>query len=366
MPQNNKKIDCTRKLDKEELKKSRKIVLELINDAKSKNISSNKEELENIDSIFSIQKTKTLKEYKENKPKKIVLTVKLKKNKLKIKKNITDNKQLSILKNKEIKENKNIEQKNKKILKQQKTENRKKVKEKIKSNLKLVTRNFLISLKQLKIILIQAIIIFFIFYLFFVIAVLKFEVDNKISRYMSRFLIVPAYITNNGIIEYYDYQDNLKKESIINIAYNDICKNLLKKYGLYTKDKINIEEAKKRVILDREINSVGINRIVKISQIIKNKNEFTEIAGKYGDKQGITNIDCSENSFDCDKNIKNLKAGETSKIIYKEDGYYIYHCYDKNDDDDKINLSFVFVKGISFDEYMQKSIANYELWSFVN
>ena len=100
--------------------------------------------------------------------------------------------------------------------------------------------------------------------------------------------------------------------------------------------------------------------------MIKNENEFTKIAGKYGDKQGITNIDCSKNSFDCDENIKNLKTGETSKIIYKKDGYYIYHCYNKNDDDNKLNLSFVFVKGISFDEYIQKSITNYKLWSFVN
>jgi len=357
MHQKNKKIDGVKKLDKEELKKSRKIVLESINNAKFKNIPSNKEKSKNIDNIFSIKKTKILEEYEKNKSEKIVSIVKLKKYKPKVKKTIINNEQLSV--------SKNIEKKNKKILKQQKIENRKKIKQKIKSNLKSATYNFLISLKQLKKTLTQAIIIFFVFYLFFVSIVLKFQIDNKISRYISKFLIVPAYITNNGIIQYYDYKDNLKEESIINIAYNDIYKNLLKKYGLYTKNKINIEEIKKRVIFDREINSVGINRIVKISQMIKNKNEFTKIAGKYGDEQGITNIDCSENSFDCDENIKNLKVGEISKIIYKEDGYYIYHYYDKNYDD-KLNLSFVFVKGISFDEYMQKSIMDYKLWSFVN
>ncbi|MDD5294942.1 MAG: hypothetical protein PHP21_03435, partial [Patescibacteria group bacterium] len=53
------------------------------------------------------------------------------------------------------------------------------------------------------------------FYLIFALLLLKFNLDNKITRQIAGYIPVPAVVTKIGFIEYYDYQktiEELKKE----------------------------------------------------------------------------------------------------------------------------------------------------------
>jgi len=71
--------------------------------------------------------------------------------------------------------------------------------------------NILLISKLLIFVLIFCFLAFAIFYLTFILAVTKFNIDNNFSRMVSRFMPVPAFVSKNRIIKYYDYRDLLKE-----------------------------------------------------------------------------------------------------------------------------------------------------------
>ena len=72
-------------------------------------------------------------------------------------------------------------------------------------------------------IFLTAILLFVIFYSLFVIVITRFDIDNKATRNLSKYLPVPAIITKTGIIEYYDYKDELNRDR----GENDLIRGLI-------------------------------------------------------------------------------------------------------------------------------------------
>lgn len=62
-------------------------------------------------------------------------------------------------------------------------------------------------------IFLTAILLFIIFYSLLSGLIIRFGIDNKITRGLSEFLPIPAAITKTGIIEYYTYKDALIKNA---------------------------------------------------------------------------------------------------------------------------------------------------------
>jgi len=69
----------------------------------------------------------------------------------------------------------------------------------------------------------SAILLFVILYSLFIVAVTRFDIDNKITRNLSRYLPVPAIITETGVIEYYYYKDELSRDR----SKNDLIRELI-------------------------------------------------------------------------------------------------------------------------------------------
>lgn len=218
-------------------------------------------------------------------------------------------------------------------------------------------------------------------YTTFTILIIKTEMDNSFTRRFSLLFLVPAYITNNGIVEYYDYKDikdeirlNYQNESEletvtkITVIERMILDQLLIKHGLSPYQEAKREEILKslseRIVFDHEINQVGIKRIKKIQELIKEENEFVQVANKYGDEQDqltITKINEAQYSFSGE--VKQLTAGEISKIIYAPEGYYIFRVESKTPD--AIALSYVFIQAKTLDQYLNDTIRGFKLWSLV-
>ncbi|MBU0636841.1 hypothetical protein KKH16_01365, partial [Patescibacteria group bacterium] len=68
---------------------------------------------------------------------------------------------------------------------------------------------------------------FAIFYIIFCVIVLKFSADNSLTRKINKHLFVPALIFDMGLINYYDYKDELIKNE--QLRKDIVEKKLLKK-----------------------------------------------------------------------------------------------------------------------------------------
>ena len=463
-----KKVDGIKKLSKKEIEKSRRIVLDLINEnEKNKKPEIEKKGLRRIDSVFSINEDKKedsvgvvkidkkieekrerklqkekinkikenkvlekegivneplgprlMEEMENNKPIKIKETSEVKKCLNSIKKNKQeklkknkDKEQLKIENKKERinNERKKIKKEHEEKKKTEKTNNenkkekllvaqvkkeakKKKIEEKEakkKTRNKRIKNNFIdrknnfklrarMIIKKIAYIFLISFLLIAIIYYLFVIIIINFKLDNSITRKISEYIIIPAYITKDGIVEYYKYCDlkdnivfkygslnNSDKAVKIEVINNVITKKLLKEYNLsYTSNYIENELAQK-FVEDKTINQVGYNRIKKIKEMIDNGNDFVKIADKYGDEKDKINIKISDvENYSYGKRVINLKVNEISEIISGIDGYYLFRCYSKTDK--VIGLSYVKINTISIEEYMSRVIEDYKLISFVD
>jgi len=420
-----KKVDGIKKMSKNELEKSRELVLQSISEYEKTNQPQNAKKAVNIkkvDGIFSFREkiknsefgltpalAKTIKREKkgegklkkttgkeeaaefdlagdflksEEKLEKEEETRKGKEEKL-IKKDLKIKKKREReekKKKKEAEKKKKLEEKLK--FKREKKENRRKKINSFKEGIKKLFSGFI---KGIKIILsrtvkifLASLIVFILSYTVFAVILLKLDVDTKATRLISEYFVVPAIITRNGIIEYYAYQDT-KRFTLTNIDKNNkesiklatvemvVVSDLAKKYGLIVPEG-NIydielrDEIVKRLALDTSINQVGINRIKKIKEMIDEGDDFVRTSNKYGDLQDLITIsEQNENQIAYSQKVKDLEVNEISDIIYMPEGYYIFRCYDKSSG--RSDLSYVFVKAKSLGEYIAETVRGYSLWS---
>jgi len=196
-------------------------------------------------------------------------------------------------------------------------------------------------------------------YLSLFLLIVNYGVDNRVFRFLDRCLPVPAIIVDNRLVDYYDYIDlknklngdgvGAKKELIKNV----ITRKFFRKYGAGD------------VVANEVINSTGLNRIRKIKTLINKGGDFDQIAGKYGDKRELISLGSDDFSkYEYGDKIKALNMGEVSDVIFDQNGYYLFKCYEKNDS--STSLSYIFVQAKNFDEYVDEAAKNIYYVSFVD
>lgn len=219
-------------------------------------------------------------------------------------------------------------------------------------------------------------------YVLLVFVIVKTGMDSPTLRNLNKHLPIPVYITKQGVINYYTYNDvkknlsgkyrsdiELEKATKIYIIEDLLLDSLIKKYNIEkaeekTKDEIK-RELKPKLVYDSEINSVGIKRINKIKEMIDLGEDFVKVANKYGDDQNqLTINEINRSQYDFYDSIKDLPEGENSNIVYTADGYYIFKNYKKTAK--SMALSYVYIRAITIDEYLAEAIEGFRMWSFVD
>jgi len=386
-------LDSIKKIDK---KKSRQIILDLIKevttpnekplDLNEKKLSKRKSFTDEIlrhkkDNKRSTDSTKNITvnflspSNLEKTKNQLASIEKLKKNKIK-KRLEKIKKEQEEKKKREKMEEKIFEEEKKKEIKKRRF---KKIKHKVK-NIKVHYEKIFLNFRKnakvlfLKLFKIFIIIIIFlvIFYLTFVFLVLKFKLDNKTTRFINKYLPVPAIISDFGLIDYYQYIDTRKsypgassEEIKQKILRDKIIFYLAKKYNIQTSNKQDlIKQISNKILYDRDINAVGINRINKIKELMMKNGNFIQIAVKYGDRQGKVDY---KNYFEAAKRfgeeIKDLKIGDISDVLVINDGYYIVKRYQKKD---VFAISYVFVKAKTLNKYLDEQLNSLKVWSFID
>lgn len=337
------------------------------------------------------------------------------------KKNINKTKAEKVLEKKEIKQNSNTEKKasvEKEKVKNKKIEEglkNKKKKEEVKereaqkradmklkkekrkkaiiSFFKNFKNNFVLQIKSFKInfikilkkTLLKIVIVFFIFiflYLTYVLTIIKFNIDKPITRTLSRYLPVPAFIVKNKVIGFYFWQDikskttpedgiSLNFAARKNLAKYLAMNELAKRYNLESIPYSDIEkdvpkkQLAEKAIYDEIVNLVSIKRIRSIKNQIDNKGDFIRVSEKLGDELGKTTITSEDKElYSYYKELDKLNINEISDIIATENGYYIYRCFEKNDKEQI--LSYVLVKNKNINQILDEMINGYKLVSFVD
>jgi len=263
-------------------------------------------------------------------------------------------------------------------------------------------------------------------YFGFSISIINFSIDNNFTRIITKYLPVPALITEIGIIKYYDYKDakshaenylsnhsslpleeEIVKESRESLVKEAIVKRLARKYNIEITES-EIEQAYKKVveqlpsqdserelmgiyynlgrdryservikpqlikekivssdIFNQEINKIALSRIKKIEQTLIRGKDFDQTAQKYGDEY-------SEGKYYTDDEIisqfgqlkPGLINGQASDIIITPAGYYLVYRYDKKEN--LLGLKYVFIRTITLDDYLDKEAKKIKVWSLVD
>lgn len=370
----NMQIDGIKTLSEEEKKRSREIVLESIGEMpvkKNNNAPSQKKFSNKIDGLIGSKKM-TNDPGEACAKEKIDFSQKNDKEVLKTKEKIQEKK--------ESKTPQNIDEKLKKgsgikKIKSFQVFNRKENKktffdEKTQISLKSLEQRINIATRDALYFFGVFFIIILIIYSTFVLITINFNIDNNLFRKASEHVLIPAIITKNGVIDFYQYKDfnqsmgtdaDLSNTAIIKkMIMNDLLKRL--KIG---DPNISKEQIAKKMIYDEGVNKAPLERVRKIKQMIKNGEDFISTSAKYGDRSGqVTVVNENLNIYTYGKEAFSLKQGEISNIIYKPDGYYILKCINKNEISQ--DISYVFIKAKDLDSYIDESLKNFQYYSLVD
>jgi len=233
---------------------------------------------------------------------------------------------------------------------------------KIKSGKNLFSFNFVElkrTLENFALISLAAILALSVIYLSFFFFVVSYRIDNALFRLIGKFLPVPAFVVNNRSIDFYDYVDAKNKLNGNDAAAREellrsvISKNFSNDYG------------DNKVIANEIVNSASLNRIRKIKALIDDGGDFSQIAGKYGDRRESFSLGVNEFAkYQYGDKISGLSVGEISDIIFADDGYYLFKCYERNND--SVDLSFIFVQAKNLEKYIEEEAKNIYYVSFID
>ena len=212
-------------------------------------------------------------------------------------------------------------------------------------------------------------------YLVFVLVLVKASPDNKFSRLVADYIPVPVLVSSAGVIEYYDYVDKQKEISAgfdissqaeINkvFAFDFVLNSLIKKYAINPSEDDLRKKIETAMLYDLDVNNVGIKRIGKIKELIDDGENFVQVSNKYGDKVDKVDFSNEEEAVEAfGSKLSGLRIEEVSDIVVHDDGYYIFKRYKKND---LFSLSYVYIKSLSLDEYLNEEAQQLKIWSLVD
>lgn len=219
----------------------------------------------------------------------------------------------------------------------------------------------------------------FVGYLLLVVIVLRFDLDHQMTRRISSHIPIPAFVTRGGVVEYYKYYDfrkelkkdhpgatltELEKLVKIKIVEEIILDDLAKQYNIKRGGDFN-RQIQEKISADSDKNAVAFSRMKKIKLMMNKKSDFIKTAIRYGDQTGSVVVDKDgQKFFSFGLAVANMQVGDISDIITTPEGYYIFRCIERNDDE--VGLNYVFIKSMSFGDYIGEIAASYKLWSLVD
>ena len=238
--------------------------------------------------------------------------------------------------------------------------------------------NFIKSFKKSVSLCFLLFIIFILLYFALTVTILKFNIDNNFFRQANKYIPIPAFIARGKVIDYYLWQDIInstddktKISARAKLAKYLAINELTKKYNLPHVDFLNLNDEKitkaiaERAANDAQVNQVAINRIYRIKEMIKTKNDFIRVSEKYGDELGKATVTAqNKNQYSYADAIENLKVNEISDIISAQNGHYIFLCFEKTPEEQV--LSYVFIKNKPFEQILNELISGYRIISFVD
>lgn len=246
---------------------------------------------------------------------------------------------------------------------------RQKAIELFKKNLSDKLRKFFLAAKKNFIYGLLYLIIFLVIgYLFFCLLVLRFKINNNIIERMARFLPIPAAVSSQGIIDYYDFKSiddyvNLNRAEKVNIlAKRIIFKNLSGKYSLLIDSPGEVFAL--AFVKDEDFNQTGLLRIKKIKELLGGVGDMGQLS-KYADEFGDTAYYGREEAIKkFGPAVFNLSANQISDIIFRDNGYYIAQFIDNKNG--KLGIKYIFIGAKSLEQYVSEKLAKIKIFILVN
>lgn len=246
-------------------------------------------------------------------------------------------------------------------------------------------------------------------YFFLLLILSSYGVSYNFSKKISNLIFLPVFITKIGAIEFYEYQDvvNILKQScgencpkdeniiksrakeiLINnliirnlaIAYNiDFLNNEIEdeynkisKTGVnkevfikyFIKPKVLKEKIMYQMAYDKKINEYSLMRIEKIYNLFNKGKNFDELKNLSDGSANISYINNDQIIAKFGQSLDNLKIGEISNVIIRQEGYYLVQKY--SEDNGAIDIKYIFVKAKSIDDYINEKLKEIKVLSFID
>lgn len=207
-------------------------------------------------------------------------------------------------------------------------------------------------------------------YVVFCLLALRLKAGNGFIGEMTRILPVPAAVTGRGIINYYDFlvlKNNdygrlslAEKKNIL--AEWIILKNLREKYGLPVDS--SGEALAAAFAGDGDFNQTGLSRIKKIGELLKNADDLEQLS-KYADEYSdVVYYDSASAAKKFGPAVLNLSANQTGGIIFRDNGYYIAQVVaDKNG---QLGVKYLFVGAKTLNQYVKEESAKIKIFILAN
>jgi len=207
-------------------------------------------------------------------------------------------------------------------------------------------------------------------YVIFCLLALRSKIDDNVIGEMRRFIPVPAVITSQGIINYNDFS-NIKNDNYINSNLSErknilikwvVLKNLTKKYGLPAD--LSSQSLALAFAADKDYNQVGLSRINKINQLLKNIDDIEQLS-KYADEYSDVIYYDSEGAAEKFGTAAfNLNANQISGIIFSNNGYYIAQIIDNKNG--RLGIKYLFIAAKTLDQYISEKLTKTKIFILAN
>lgn len=228
-------------------------------------------------------------------------------------------------------------------------------------------------------------------YVLFSLVLYTFEIDGPTVRFVTRIVPVPALITNEGIVNYYDYLDAKKSESeklagqisnsitdkiIAGITRTEVLKtkiinSLAADYGFAAaasyaaaRDKTFLDRLAIAVALDPGLNRTPLSEARQFKRSLLGGSDFFAQA-RAADLEINTEYLPLRSAIDkFGSNVTLLTQNEVSRIIVRPDGYYIVKFF--NAANDLYGYKYVFIAARTLDNLINERLKTAKVIILVN
>lgn len=208
-------------------------------------------------------------------------------------------------------------------------------------------------------------------YLVFCLLVLRFKISDNIVGEIVRILPVPAAVSSQGIVNYYDFRGIRNNNNYTNLSLAEkkdilakwiIYKNLSNKYNLPVDS--SGEALAIAFVADKDFNQVGLSRIKKISELLKNVDSLEPLS-KYADEYGGVVYYDSEAAIEkFGPAVFNLKINQISDIIFSGNGYYITQIADNKNG--QLGVKYLFIGAKTLNQHVNEELAEIKIFILAN